>query len=129
MKYTKIEWQGIVRTLLSAFGAFLVGKNLFGHAVDQSYLQEIIGVIMGVISVVWSVVDKTATVEMVQGGIRQLITFIGGLLVGAGKVTGETLQAILGIVTAIGPFIQGYLERTKNNQLDTGKITIEHLKK
>lgn len=129
MKYTKIEWQGIIRTLLSAFGAFLVGKNLFGHAVDQSYLQEVIGLVMGVISVIWSIVDKSATVEMVQGGLRQAITFIGGLLVGAGTITGQTLDSVLGIITAIGPFIQGYLARVKNNQLDSGKITITHLKK
>lgn len=129
MKYTKIEWQGIVRTLLSAFGAFLVGRNFFGHQIDESYWQEIIGILMGIIAVVWSIMDKTATVEAIQGGLRQFLTFVGGILFSLGLVTNQTINAVLGMVTALAPFIQGYLTRVKNNQLDAGKISVPQLKK
>lgn len=129
MKYTKVEWQGIVRTLLSAFGAFLVGRNFFGHQIDESYWQEIVGLILGIISVIWSIYDKTATVESIQGAIRQTITFVGGLLFSAGLVTNQTINAVLGVVAALAPFIQGYLTRVKNNQLETGTIKVEQLKK
>lgn len=129
MKYTKIEWQGIVRTILSAFGAFLVGRNFFGHPIDESYWQEIVGIILGIVAVVWSIYDKTATVEAVQGALRQTLTFIGGILFSLGLVTNQTIQAILGVLAAVTPFIQGYLMRLKNNQLDAGKITVQQLKK
>lgn len=126
---TKIEISGIVRTLLASIGAFFLGKSLFGHNVDNVLLNEIIGIVMGVVSVVWSVLDKTASVEMVQGALRQTITFVGGFLIGAGYVTNQGVQSILGLATALGPFIQGYLARVKNTQLHNGTINTQQLKK
>lgn len=124
-----VDWGGVIRTLLSAAGAFLLGRNILGHTIDESWWQEAVGVLMGIVSIVWSIRDKTATIEAIQGAARQAISFIGGLLVGAGYMTAQTLTAVLGFIIAVGPFIQGWLERLKNRKIENGDIPLHALKK
>ena len=87
------------------------------------------GVIMGVIAIIWSIRSKEATIEMLQGTMRQVLTFIGGLFVAKGKISAETLTLVIGLAAAILPPLYGFLSRRKTQQLDTGKISIDQLKK
>lgn len=120
---------GIIRAILSVAGAFLLGKNLFGQPIDESLWQEITGVIMGLIAMVWTFMDKTITLEGFQGILRQSITFIGGLLVASGKLSAEALATWLGIILALAGPIYAWLSKTKSKQLENGKIMMANLKK
>jgi hypothetical protein len=118
-----------IRHILNAAGAFLIGKSLFGTAIDESMWQTIIGIIMAIISVVWSIKDKTANIESVQGVVRQVITFVGGLLVARGWLKAETLVTILSLALALIPIIQSWTARKKAQELSKKEITIGQLKK
>lgn len=120
---------GIIRLLLSAVGGFLLGKNLFGTAIDESMWQIILGIAMGVASIVMSILSKTLTIEMVQGTLRQTVSFFGGLFVAKGSISNETLTFILGLVPVLAAWLQSTLAKKKNQQLDSGIIRTSQLKK
>lgn len=126
---TKIQISSILRTLLTAVGSFLVGKVVFGHNVDDAILQTCSGIIMAVFSTVWGVLDKTASIEMIQSTVRQVITFIGGFMIAAGKLTNNNMEAILALIPVVLPLLQSHLSRVKSNQIDSGKINVQQLKK
>lgn len=90
----------IIRHILSAVGGFLVIKGI-----DSGMIATGSGILLGLISVVWSVVDKTATVSAVEGALRQVATFIGGIFIAKGKLDPTQLDSYLGLLTAIIPFI------------------------
>jgi uncharacterized membrane protein len=112
-----------LRALLILVGSYIVGKNLFGHAVDSSTWQIIVGAAVTVASTIWGIVTKTANVEGVESAVRSVITSIGGLLASAGVISGDNLNAILGLVTALAPFLQSVLSKSKNQQIASGTIT------
>lgn len=117
----------IIRVVLSGFGAFLLGKNLFGTAIDESLWQEIVGAAMIVISLIMTVLNKSSTVEMIEGFVRQLITALGGLLTGLGIVKEETYQAISGIIAVILPYVLSLLGKKKNQEIATGALGVKDL--
>jgi len=53
----------LLRTFLTSFGIFLLGKNLFGSVIDQSIWQMVVGVTMAGVSVIWGIFDKTVGIE------------------------------------------------------------------
>ena len=69
----------LIRTLLTLAGAYLFGKNFFGLPLDEVIWQEIVGIGLGVIAIIWSVFDKTITGEVWQGVVRHVITFASGI--------------------------------------------------
>lgn len=117
----------LIRMLLSGFGAFLLGKNLFGHAIDESLWQEIVGSVMIVISLVMTVINKSSGLEMIEGLVRQLLTALGGLLTGLGIVKTETYQAIAGIIGALLPYILSLLGKKKSQDIAIGELPIKAL--
>lgn len=128
----KERLNSIIRTTLTFVGALLTGNTLhyfFGHIIDTAYWQEITGIVLGCVSAYWSIQSKTLDIEKLQGGIRHVITFIGGILVAKGLLTNETIIAIGAFVTALLPLWQAHAARQKSQQLDQGKITIQDLKK
>ena len=56
----------IIRYVLSAIGAWLLGRQLFGLPVDEALWEGIAGAIMTVVSIVWGFADKTVTLEGFQ---------------------------------------------------------------
>jgi len=112
-----------IRALLILVGSYVVGKNVFGHAIDSSTWQIIAGSVVTVASTIWGIVTKTANVEGVESAVRSVITSIGGLLASAGVISGDNLNAILGLVTALAPFLQSVLSKSKNQQMASGAIT------
>lgn len=111
-----------LRAVLILVGSYLVGHNVFGHAVDSSTWQIIAGAVVTVASTWWGIAAKTTTIEGVESAIRSIITSVGGLFVSAGVLSGDNLNAILGLVTALAPLLQSMLSKSKNQQIATGAV-------
>lgn len=118
----------LIRTLLTSFGVFLIGKNFLGQTIDQSIWQMLIGIAMSAFSVVWGMYDKTLGLEMLQSFIRSAFVGIGGLLVAKGSLTLEKLESILGIVLAFLPLFYSILSKKKSTELANGTIEPNALK-
>lgn len=112
-----------LRATLIIVGSYVVGHNVFGHAVDSSTWQIVAGSVVTVASTIWGIVAKTTTIEGVESAVRSVITSVGGLFVSAGILSGDNLNAILGLVTAIAPAIQSALSKSKTQQIASGSLT------
>ena len=121
----------LIRNLLTAIGGFFIGRALFGGTViiDNSLVEGLIGLIMSVVGVVMSIKDKTVSIEQLQGTVRHIASTIGGILVGSGKMTAETITLWTGILVAIIPAVQGWLAKKKSQQLASGEIKPQQLKR
>lgn len=129
MKQEQIN--SLIRTVLTLAGAFLTGGGLhyfFGHEIDAAYWEEITGIILAIVSIIWSISTKTIDIEKLQGSIRQVITFICGILVAKGLLNAQTSIAVIAFVGAIIPYIQAGLARKKSEQIANGKIKVAQLK-
>lgn len=129
---TSEQLNSLIRTVLTLIGAFLTGGGIhyfFGTVIDTAYWQEISGIILAIVSVVWSIVSKTLDIEKLEGTIRQVVTFICGILIARGLLTSQTGMAVIAFVGAIIPLIQSYLSKKKSAQVEAGKIPVAELKK
>lgn len=117
-----------VRSILLALGAFFAGKLFFGTPIDDDKWQGVVGSVVGIGSVIWGILDKTATIEMVQSALRSIVIIIGGFLITTGKLKEETLNSILGLVAVIAPMIYGWLSIKKSEKIATGILGIADLK-
>jgi len=114
----------ILRTALTLVGSYIIGHNVFGHQVNSSTWQIIAGAIITATGTLWGIFDKTAGIEAIQSGVRSVIVSIGGLLTAAGVLTGETLDAILGLVAAVIPALQSHLSKVKVQQIASGSLQV-----
>jgi len=119
----------LIRTLLTLAGAYLFGKNFFGLPLDEVLWQEIVGIGLGVIAIIWSVFDKTITGEVWQGVVRHVITFASGILVAKGIVDATTIQVIIAALAGIFPWLQSTLQRSVNKGISEGEISSASLSK
>jgi uncharacterized membrane protein len=118
----------LIRTLLTSFGVFLIGKNFLGQSIDQSLWQMLVGIAMSAFSVVWGMYDKTLGLEMLQSFIRSAIIGLGGLLVAKGSLSPEKLESILGIALAVLPLVYSIISKKKSTELAEGYIEPSALK-
>lgn len=126
---TRETFFSLLRTLLTSVGVFLIGKNLLGSTIDQSILEMIIGIVMSLGSVIWSIFDKTLAIEMLQSFLRQAVVGLGGLMVAKGVLSPEKLEAYVGLVTVLVPFIYGIFSRRKSAKIEAGTLPVEKLSK
>jgi hypothetical protein len=119
----------LIRTLLTLAGAYLFGKNFFGLPLDEVLWQEIVGIGLGVIAIIWSVFDKTITGEVWQGVVRHVITFASGILVAKGIVDAATIQVIIAALAGIFPWLQSTIQRSINKGVSEGGIKSSSLSK
>ena len=110
-----------VRTLLIAIGGYLVARGIL----TDSMLQNVIGVALAVVTTIWSILDKTAGIEMIQSGIRSVVTFVGGFLLMRGKVTQETIDQVLAFLLPLASFIYSYFSRKKTQEIIEGKLDVK----
>jgi len=97
----------IVRHVLS-----VVGGLLLAYGIGQEVLfANFSGVVLGLVSLVWSIKDKTATISQTAGVIRQVLTFVGGFLILKGLLTPEKLEATIGALVALLPVILGQFDK------------------
>jgi hypothetical protein len=118
----------LIRSILTLAGSYLIGKNVFGTVADASFAQEATGAIMVLVSLIWGIVDKTTTIEMVQTSIMQVLKFIGGFLVAKGKISLENLDTLIGIATGLAAIIYGRYSYQKNQKIASGDIDVSELK-
>lgn len=120
-----------LRAFLSIVGSLIVGKAIFhGQLIlDSAFITYASGFLLYTISVVWSCFDKTLTIEMIEGVIRQTISFVGGLLITIHKTDQVTIDKIGEFFVAIFPLIQSWIMQEKNKQIQTGNIDQKDLKK
>jgi hypothetical protein len=121
---TKATGLSLFRTLLTLAGTYIIGHNLFGKPIDANVWQEVGAAALTAFSVGWGVLDKTATVEMVQSAIRSVLITFGGLLVAAGKLSGQSLEAIVGVGAVIVTAIQSHTSKVKIKQIASGQLTV-----
>lgn len=112
-----------VRALLMALGGYFIGVNFLGLPIDAVLWQQIAGIAISVIAMVWSILTKSLAEEVWQGVVRQVITFAGGILLARGILTNEMWQSILAVLVAVLPFIQSNQQRSLANKLRSGKLT------
>lgn len=127
---TTEQLNSLIRTIMSLVGAFLIGggAKFFGNVIDTAYWQEIVGAVLAIVSIVWSIRSKQLDIEKFQGFVRQVITFIGGILLAKGVLDENELAAILAFVGAMLPYLQAWLSKKKADQLNQGKISPAQLK-
>lgn len=111
-----------LRALLMALGGYFIGANFFGITIDPVLWQQIAGIGLAVIVIVWSAITKTLKEEVLQGLVRQVITLVGGILLARGILTNEMWQSILAVLVALFPFIQSTQTRDVAKKLKSGKI-------
>ena len=112
----------LIRTLLTLAGAYLFGKNFLGNPLDAVVWQEIVGIAIGVIVIIWSIIDKTLTNDKWQGVVRHVITFASGILIARGAITAETWQTILAALAGVLPWLQATLSGAKNEAIKSGEL-------
>jgi hypothetical protein len=124
----KETWFSAIRAVLTLVGSYLIGKSVLGTAADSSIIEILVGSVLNVVSVVWSIVDKTATLEKLQTIIRQIITGVGGVMVAAGKLEPSKIELYVGAVLPVLTLLYSVLSRRKSDALASGKLTTETLK-
>lgn len=126
---TRSEIMAIVRTMLSAVGAYIVGINIFGIALDANLWQTVVGGAMSLTALIMTVKDKTVDLEKISGFIRQVVSVGGGLLVAWGKIKIEVVISLLAIVPIVASYIFGLIARKKSAGIASGAINVADLKK
>lgn len=118
----------IVRSILTAVGAYMAGKYFLGTPIDDNLWLGVIASSVTLISVVWGIADKSATVEAVQSGLRSVVMFVGALLVGSGVFKGEVLESTLAIISVLVPILYSQLSKIKSKNIAEGSTAIIDLK-
>lgn len=129
MKIEQIN--SLLRTIMTLAGAFIAGNglhNFFGHIIDTAYWEQITGTVLLIVSIIWSISTKTVDIEKLQGSVRQVVTFVCGILIANGLLNDQTGAAVIAFVGAIIPYIQAGLSRQKNDQIKQGIIQPHELK-
>lgn len=117
-----------VRSLLLAVGAFFAGKMFFGTALDTNVWEGVVGSVVGLGAAIWGVLDKTATIEMLQSALRSIVIVAGGFLITTGKLKEDALNSILSLVAVITPMLYGWLSQLKSKAIAKGKLGVADLK-
>jgi hypothetical protein len=94
---TKEQKLSLIRHSLSAIGGILIAIGIG----NPGLFTELIGLAMSVAGVVFSIIDKTATVSMVSGAARQILTALSGYLSAKFVITPDTIDAIVSIVSVV----------------------------
>lgn len=117
----------LVRVVLTAVGAYVAGKSFLGATIDNNLWLGIAGSIVTAIAIVWGIIEKTATTEMLQSGLRSIVLTFGTLLVGSGVIKDEVLQAALAAISIIVPAVISEASKRTNKNVATGKTPIVDL--
>ena len=125
----KEKFFSILRYVLSALGAYLLGRNLFGQVVTPETWEIWMGGLMTLAALVGAFMSKEVTLESFQSSIRQIWTIIAGILIGAGKMTDATAQTVLGILGFLSTLVYSWLSQRKTMRLadPNDPLQVHHL--
>lgn len=97
-----------LRALLMAVGSYFIGKMIFGVTIDQMWWESIVGIAMAAAALIWSYFANMETKTVLEGFVRQIITFVGAVFLARGILTKEILESILALLATVLPFLQSY---------------------
>jgi len=106
-----------------------LGKNLFGATLDPAIWQEVTGVILMIVSLVWTIKSKALTVEILQSVILKVVMVAGTIWVSSGSVSGDFLDKIVMAVTVVLPIVYSIIAKKKSTDIATGDIPLHKLSK
>ena len=118
----------IIRAVGNLLGAYLLGKTIFGTALDAAAWEGIVGGVIVLVATIWGIADKTAGVEKLQSALRSLQPIVSGILVGAGVIKPEQFEAIVLFISTLIPIIQSETARKKAAGIKSGAIPVSLLK-
>jgi LPXTG-motif cell wall-anchored protein len=77
---------GVIRHVVGAIGGILAIKGYFG----EDIVEVLVGIVIGfaVLFMSWNSLDKDALQDKLQGILRHLVTFLGGI----GVITGDAVE-------------------------------------
>jgi hypothetical protein len=108
---SKEQITSLIRHLLSIIGGYLAMKGL----TDSVSIETGSGILMGLVSLYWSIREKTATSDMIAGAIRQTLSFAGGFLINFLNITADEWQFWVGSIASLMPYL------FKADNIGTGK--------
>jgi hypothetical protein len=97
----KKQITSLIRHLLSIVGGFLLMKGL----ADSVTIETGSGVLLGLVSLYWSIREKTATSDMVAGAIRQSLSFAGGFLTNFLNLSLTEWEFWVGTILSLVPYL------------------------
>lgn len=103
---TKTQVFSLVRHVLSAVAGVLIAKGI----TDSSVTESVIGSVLVLTSVIWSIFDKTFAVNKLEGTVRQVLTTLG-LFVAFFKP--EVIEQIVGFGTGILAIVLGQTDKAQ----------------
>ena len=104
---TRDQVTSLIRHILSAVGGILIAKGLL----DESTVMAVIGAVLGIVGIVWSIKDHNLTLGQTEGVLRQLATIASFYFVGRGIIDQGTLDIIVGGIIGILATVLGQTDK------------------
>lgn len=127
MTFTKSVGLSILKYSLAFFGTFLISKTIpgFGVVTTQT-IGVVVGSLMTVAGLIWGFFDGSTNLEAWSSGIKTSIVGVGGLLVAAGLLSQDKLDALVALVVSLGPVIVSQMQKITNKQVaDPNKPNVQ----
>jgi len=106
---TRSKLYSLLRHAISLIGGILIARGVL----TDGFGQEIMGTALSLLSVIWSIMDKTYTVNQIEGTARQLLTTLSGILIFKTALTPSTIDLIMAAVSGLLSTYLGVSEKTK----------------
>lgn len=117
----------ILRSVLTAVGAYLMGKFFLGSTIDNNLWGGIAAGVVTAVSIVWGFWDKSINAEKLESGLRSIIITFGTLLVGSGVIKSEVLDSVLAVISLLIPVLLSQAAKSANKSIATGEVKIADL--
>ncbi len=109
----KEQWLSLLRNIFIWLGGILIGHYVLGNPVDTAWWEWFSGGVLVLVGGIWSWVDKQLDAEKKFALMRNAVAFIGAVLAAGGYIKDSIVQQVLGLITAIAPFIMQNILRGK----------------
>ena len=119
----------LIKALLVPVGVFLIGKNIAGHVIDESLWQMVLGGVMAILGFITNLSGHSATVEVIQAALSQVIKAVSALLFSFGVIKSDNAEIWIPLIALVSQYIYRWQSKVKSQQLDNGSLTIDELKK
>jgi len=113
----------LFRSVLTLIGSFIIGHAIFGTAITSTAWDIIGGSVITLVSTIWGIADKSASIEQVESSIRSVIISVSGVFIAAGTQAANNINTIVAAIPAIGAILQSYLGKQKVQSIANGTLT------